>query len=94
MNCLYALMRDRHASNECLLGEQEPFLITAGKKSEKTKNTQNTKTNPAPFFGACFDGFWENAHIFHQLEAPRKQAILKLIMLMVKGSCPEKQGEI
>lgn len=53
MNCFYALMRDRHASKECLLGEQELFLITAGKKEIAEKTQTNHQKQSSPLFGAC-----------------------------------------
>lgn len=49
MNCFYAVTRDRHASKECLLVEQELSLITAGKKEIRKSQTKHQK-QPSPFF--------------------------------------------
>lgn len=67
MNWFYLLMEDRHASNKCLLVEQELFLITAGKKKIPPVNQPTNQTPPKtaqPLFSvhAVVDGLSGNAH--------------------------------
>lgn len=73
MNCFYPLTKDRHASNKCLLVEQELFLITAGKEIPQKTNKQTPPKPPSPFFSvhAVVDALSENADAFQQLVCPR-----------------------